>query len=478
MLRASEGLEASDALGKKLAGKAVLIGYDPGKQDLKPDEPPWSPEESLEELEVLCRSLDLEVKDRILQQWRKDRGRLPIGRGKIEEVRRMVQDDEEIGVLIFDKDLDYKQMLTLKGRIDPEGNVIILDRTSLILRIFSARARTREAKLQVTLASQQYMLPRLRYFLTTGAGMEARGGSAAGSSQGGSAGAALRGKGETQLNMDKSMLRRQMGSVRRQIEEVRSHRERLRQDQAETGLPIIALVGYTNAGKSTLLNRLCGNNETSAKDRLFETLDPTKRRVKFDSGREALLIDTVGFIQRLPEQLVAGFRATLEELAEATVLVHVVDISSSTVAQQVGTVMQTLKRIRGFDIKTPQLLVFNKIDKLPDGLAPELEQELNFPWPGVVGHCQISAISGIGLDALAEAVETALLEHTSFGAHRMKLLIPYTDSSVYAKLRGPPPMAKIEQEEHTAEGYLVDIIATSDAARQLARFEVATEEVK
>eukprot|EP00442_Polarella_glacialis_P049437 CAMPEP_0115131774 /NCGR_PEP_ID=MMETSP0227-20121206/53330_1 /TAXON_ID=89957 /ORGANISM="Polarella glacialis, Strain CCMP 1383" /LENGTH=158 /DNA_ID=CAMNT_0002537385 /DNA_START=60 /DNA_END=532 /DNA_ORIENTATION=+ len=158
--------------------------------------------------------------------------------------------------------------MTLKGRIAPNGECVILDRTSLILRIFAARARTNEAKLQVKLASQRYMLPRLRYYLTTGAGMEAKGGSAAGSSSTGSAGGAMKGKGETQLSMDKSLMMRKITGVKKRLDEVRELRQGVRAKHARLGIPIVSLIGYTNSGKSTLLNRLCNNTEVVAKDRL------------------------------------------------------------------------------------------------------------------------------------------------------------------------------------------------------------------
>jgi len=278
--------------------------------------------------------------------------------------------------------------------------------------------------------------------------------------------------GQTQIAQDKFMLRKQMAITRRRIDEVRKHRHMMREQQHELGMPIISLVGYTNAGKSSLLNRLCGSDEVVAKNRLFETLDPTRRRAKLLGGREALVVDTVGFVQRLPEQLVAGFRATLEELSEASIVLHVVDASSPTAAEQVGTVHATLARLRTFNKETPQLIVFNKIDRLEGGIAEELEQSLLFPWPGVVGHCQVSALTGVGLQALADAIEDTLERHTDFGAERLQVLIPYTESSFYAKVRGPPPMVKIDKEEHTAEGYLVDVVATPDAARQLRRFQV------
>lgn len=473
---AAEDALASDELGKELTGKALLIGWDPGPGERGDREPEWSPEESLEELKALCKAINIEVKDTVLQKWRPDRGTLPLGKGKIEEVREQVDVDTDIGLVIFDKDLNFKSLLKLKGTIDPDNKVTLLDRTSLILRIFAARARTKEAMLQVALARQQYMLPRLRFYMTTGAGMEARGGSAAGSSMGGSAGGALKGKGETQLNQDKFMLVKQMTHIKQQLAEVRKHRSMERDKRQDLGLPIVSLVGYTNAGKSTLLNTLCGKPEVTAKDRLFETLDATRRRVKLDGGREILMVDTVGFVQRLPTQLVQGFRATLEEVSEATMLLHVIDISSPTAGQQVSTVMRTLKSLPDFKIDTPQLLVYNKVDKLEGGMSPELEQSLSYPWPGVVGHCQISALNGFGLAALADAIEATLQEHTAFGAEKMQLLIPYAQSGDYAKLRGPPPMARVVKEEHTAEGYHVSVVATPEAARKLQKFKVQPNE--
>lgn len=471
--RGNEYMEDFDTLGKEIKGKAILVGWDPGpKGGKKEDVPPFSPKESLEELENLCKSINIEVKDRILQRWRPEHGRLPIGKGKAEELRQQVKYDPEIGVVVFDQDMSVKTLLTMKGRIAPYGECVIMDRTSLILRIFAARARTAEAKLQVKLASQRYMLPRLRYYLTTGAGMEARGGSAAGSSVSGSAGGAMKGKGETQLNLDRTLMHEKMGEVKKKLDGVRKLRAGLRARQAELGIPICSLVGYTNAGKSTLMNQLCKENEVYVKDRLFETLDPTRRRVVLEGGREVMLVDTVGFIQRLPEQLVMGFRATLEEVAEATVILHVVDISSETAAQQIGSVMETLDRISELKKDTPQIMVYNKIDKLEGGKSEELERSLSYPWPGVVGHVQISALNGIGLDALAEAIEAAILEHTAFGAFKLKLLIPYTMSGEYAKLKRPLSLAKITHEEHTNDGYLLDVTTSEDGARQLEKFQV------
>jgi len=309
-------------------------------------------------------------------------------------------------------------------------------------------------------------MPMLRYYLTTGGGAEATGGSKVGQSGGM---AALRGAGETQINKDKSVMKKKIADTKKKLEEVRKMRASLRQTQKKMGLPVIALVGYTNAGKSSLMNRLAGSNEVVTKDRLFETLDPTRRVVTLPGDRDVLLADTVGFLQRLPEQLVAGFRATLEELCDATIVLHVIDVSSRTVAQQLATVHQTLRDLEDFDEATPQLLVFNKVDKLEDGIPEELKQSLVFPWPGVVGHVQISALTGFGLNALAEAIEDSIVNHPDFG-NTVKLLIPYTEGSWYSKIRGPPAMAKIIHEETIADGWLLEVSATESHARQLERF--------
>jgi len=278
------------------------------------------------------------------------------------------------------------------------------------------------------------------------------------------------GAGESQLNTDKSILRKKIAATKKKLNEVRQQRGAWRSKQKDMGLPVISLVGYTNAGKSSLLNRLAGSNEVVTKDRLFETLDPTRRMVQLVGGREVLITDTVGFVQRLPQQLVEGFRATLEEICDATVVLHVVDVSSQTVAEQIGTVHRTLRELEGFNLETPQLLVFNKVDKLKDGMPEELQQSLFFPWPGVVGHCQISALTGLGLKALSEAVEDTLVKYTEFGNY-MTLLVPYTEASWRSKIYGPPAMVKINSEQATDDGWLLDVTANASSARILERFK-------
>jgi len=471
-------LEDFDALNAELDGKALLIGWDPSrkyKQQMSSQfGPNFSAKESLEELQTLCKTLGLEVKEKFLQQWRPTFRSFPIGKGKLESLRVQAASDPDLGVIIFDMDMPPRVLLSVKGLVAPEGECVVMDRTSLILRIFAQRASTTEAQLQVKLASQQYMMPRLRYFMTTGAGMEAKGGGAFA----GGGGQYMKGAGETQLNLDRNLLGKKMARLRKKLEKVREQRAEVRTRQSAMKLPTISLVGYTNAGKSTLMNKLCQAEKVSAKDRLFETLDPTTKRVSLESKRDVLLVDTVGFIQRLPSQLIMGFRATLEEVTEADVILHVVDVSSSTAAQQVTSVLETLRDLPGWSRKIPQILVFNKTDKLEGeeldavlaGLHVQDEKKA-----GIVGHLQVSAMTGAGLAELAEEIERVLVEYTKYGSFRMNLLIPYTEPSEYAALKNGKVVVKINDEEHTNDGYLLDITAEANSKRILQRFEVSQE---
>ncbi|CAE7192714.1 hflX [Symbiodinium microadriaticum] len=275
---------------------------------------------------------------------------------------------------------------------------------------------------------------------------------------------------------DKSLMKRKIAATTKALDEVRKVRAQQRERHFELGLPIVSLVGYTNAGKSTLMNALAQQVEVKAKDRLFETLDPTRRSVTLPGGRQIMLADTVGFIQRLPEQLVAGFRATLEEVVETTLILHVVDVSSPMAAQQIASVLKTLKRLRKFKPTTPQIMVYNKVDRLEGDQAEQLEQSLSYPDPGIVGHVQISALKGTGFTALSEAIEETLMKHTDFGAASMRLLIPYTDSAVYAKMKSGDSQVKINSEAHTSDGYLLQVTASTTAERMLKSFEVSEED--
>jgi GTP-binding protein HflX len=301
-----------------------------------------------------------------------------IGKGKVQEV---AAERFPLGytTVIFDDELTPSQQRNLEGALD----VKVLDRTALILDIFAQHARTREGRLQVELAQHEYILPRLRGQWSHLERLEGRIGT--------------RGPGETQLETDRRLIREKISRLKREIEQVRRQRALHRRRRARQGVPVVSLVGYTNAGKSTLMRALSGA-EVLVEDRLFATLDPVTRRVRVPSGATILLTDTVGFIQKLPTQLVAAFRATLEELEEATLLLHVIDITHPDAEQQAQTVERTLAELALAD--RPRLTVLNKADLLG-------EENAALPaWAcdGVL----VSAAQGWGLDDLRGRIEWAL----------------------------------------------------------------------
>jgi len=351
----------------------------------------------------------------------------------------------------------------------------VLDRTQLILQIFAQRARTKEAKLQVQAAQMRYMLPRLTTFLTTGAGMDSRGGSGGG----GGGGAFLRGAGETQLEMDKRLFRKQISRIEAEMEDVSKQRQRYRAKRSERdNLPVVAIVGYTNAGKSTLLNKLCGSNEVYADDLLFATLDPTTRLVRLPSGgREVLLSDTVGFIQKLPTRLVQSFRATLDELEDASIVLHVVDASSAHARQQVASVQQIIAEL-GCE-GTPQVLALNKVDKAQAQLGEDLDElalaaRLADSGGAVAGAhddvrpCTavvISAKTGAGLDELMGVIEDALLKLSM----AVECVVPYAAGDLLAEIHRDGTIA---EEDYLAEGTYVRAHVPRSLGNRLAKFTV------
>lgn len=342
-------------------------------------------EEHFEEFRRLVESAGAEVVAEVVQKRDRPDPATFIGKGKVEEVKKIAE-ETRANLVIFASNLRPVQQRNLEERI----GVRVIDRTQLILDIFAQRARTKEGMLQVELAQLTYLLPRL-----TGRGTEM-------SRLGGVIG--TRGPGETKLEMDRRRIRRRIQKIREELEEVRRHRELHRKQRRELGLPVVSLVGYTNAGKSTLFNRLT-KADVYVDDRLFATLDPTVRRLSMDSNETVLLSDTVGFIRRLPPNLVAAFRATLEEVREATALVHVVDSSSPMMLEQMEEVERTLKAI-GAGGK-PTVVAFNKIDLL-DGAQLEALRRRAEQYPHAV---LISALKGWGLEELKreilEAVEEA-----------------------------------------------------------------------
>ncbi|XP_050939669.1 uncharacterized protein LOC103503912 isoform X2 [Cucumis melo] len=300
----------------------------------------FSIDESLKELAQLADTAGLKVVGSTYQKLASPNPRTYIGSGKVAEIKSAIR---ALGIetVIFDDELSAGQLRNLEKSFG--GDVRVCDRTALILDIFNQRAATHEASLQVALAQMEYQLPRLTKMWTH---LERQ------------AGGQVKGMGEKQIEVDKRILRTQIGVLRKELESVRVHRKQYRSRRFSVPVPVVSLVGYTNAGKSTLLNQLTGA-EVLAEDRLFATLDPTTRRVQMKNGNEFLLTDTVGFIQKLPTMLVAAFRATLEEISESSLLVHVVDISHPLAEQQIEAVDKVLSELDVSSI--PKLMVWNKV---------------------------------------------------------------------------------------------------------------------
>jgi GTP-binding protein HflX len=297
---------------------------------------------SLEELALLAHTAGAEVVGNTVQRLESPHPAHYIGKGKLEEVVE-AREDTGYTMVVFDDELSPSQQRNLENAL----KVKVLDRTALIIDIFARRARTKEARLQVELAQLEYLLPRLAGQWSHLERLEGRIGT--------------RGPGETQLVTDRRLVRNQLTRLKREIDEVRRQRELHRRRRKRQGMHVVALVGYTNAGKSTLLQALSGDR-LFTEDLLFATLDPVTRRVRMPSGHEVLWTDTVGFIQKLPTQLVASFRATLEELSDADVLVHLVDITHENAEEQYQTVERTLDEL-GLAEK-PRVVAFNKVDML------------------------------------------------------------------------------------------------------------------
>ena len=389
-------------------------------------------EDSLTELSLLCATAGLDVVGELTQKIDRPNPETYIGSGKVEELKALAE-DSLAQVIVFDNELSPRHQRELEKHIGV--NVRVLDRTAVILDIFAQHAHTSEGQLQVKLAQSEYFLPRLTGQWTHLARQAGGGGGRSGSV----GGVGLRGPGETQLEVDRRAVRHEIAHLKDELEKVRSHRMRQRVQRKRSRIPTVALVGYTNAGKSTLLNRLA-KADIYVADQLFATLDPTTRRVELSGGYQALFTDTVGFIQKLPTTLVAAFRATLEEIAEADLLLHVVDVSHPNAMNQSEAVNETLEEIEAEHV--PVITILNKIDLLSDPSAARAAVE-NFPQA-----VAISARTGEGINDLLAMLRSTLFETFS----PILIRLPYQQGQLISLFH---EFGQVERLEHGRKGVLM-----------------------
>lgn len=401
-----------------MSERAILIGMEWGRNDSL-----WTVDDSLEELKQLADTAGATVIKKFIQKRPKPDPAFFIGRGKVQELALYAQ-QENIDLCIFDDELSPAQ----QRNIESVMGIRILDRTALILDIFAQRARTNEGKLQVELAQLQYTLPRI---MGKGLMLSRLGG-----------GIGTRGPGETKLEVDRRRIRDRIAFIKDQIEKVKAVRSLHRSKRKKNNVFEVSLVGYTNAGKSTLLNTLT-NSDIYAKDQLFATLDPTTRQLTLPNKQEIIITDTVGFIQRLPHQLIAAFRSTLEVVTEADLLVHVIDVSHELYKEQAAAVHEVLKEI-GAESK-PVITVYNKIDKLPPDskLADRLALEED--------TVCISAAKKLNLESLQQMIES----HLKSKAVEVTLCIPYAETAKAAQLH---ETANVLEQEYAENGAVMKVI--------------------
>lgn len=401
-----------------MSERAILIGMEWGRNDSL-----WTVDDSLEELKQLADTAGATVIKKFIQKRFKPDPAFFIGRGKVQELALYAQ-QENIDLCIFDDELSPAQ----QRNIESVMGIRILDRTALILDIFAQRARTNEGKLQVELAQLQYTLPRI---MGKGLMLSRLGG-----------GIGTRGPGETKLEVDRRRIRDRIAFIKDQIEKVKAVRSLHRSKRKKNNVFEVSLVGYTNAGKSTLLNTLT-NSDIYAKDQLFATLDPTTRQLTLPNKQEIIITDTVGFIQRLPHQLIAAFRSTLEVVTEADLLVHVIDVSHELYKEQAAAVHEVLKEI-GAETK-PVITVYNKIDKLPPDskLADRLALEED--------TVCISAAKKLNLETLQQMIES----HLKSKAVEVTLCIPYAETAKAAQLH---ETANVLEQKYTENGAVMKVI--------------------
>lgn len=417
--------------------KAILVGIERAKDE-------WPIESSLAELERLAYTAGADVVAKTSQRLVKPNPATFIGSGKVQEIAELAQ-RHEADIIIFDDELTPTQQSNLERSVDRHLKVI--DRTALILDIFALHAKTKEGRLQVRLAQNQYLYPRLR-------GMWAH---LASNRMGGGVGSRF-GEGESQLEVDRRIVRNRITSIKRELKRLKTYQSQQREVRYSSGIFKVALVGYTNAGKSSFLNRLC-DAEVYSDDLLFATLDSTSRRFMLPQGREIVLSDTVGFIQKLPTTLIEAFNSTLDEVCASDLLLHIVDISSDDFERQIDAVYKVIDQIGASDI--PRMLVFNKTDLLSECEIASYKHRFSNAY-------FVSSITGDGLDGLIDSIAIS----ASSADISLNLKIPYNEGSIVSLAHRK---GKIISEEYTDDCILMAIRIPNALKGMFKEYEVRSD---
>ncbi|HCU3100358.1 TPA: GTPase HflX [Clostridioides difficile] len=409
---------------KEIQEKALLVGLNLTTIVKKNDD--IDTNESMEELKELTKAAGAEVVGSLIQNKHSVDAAYYIGKGKVEEIRAY-SDSLDATLVIFNDELSGAQIRNIENVVGRK----VIDRTTLILDIFAQRALSKEGKLQVELAQLKYRLPRL---YGMGGEMSRTG-----------AGIGTRGPGEQKLEIDKRHILNKAADIRRELKEVKKNRETQRVKRLKSNIPIVALVGYTNAGKSTLLNELIKTHkdyeqekEVFVKDMLFATLDVTLRKALLPNKKEFLVVDTVGFVSKLPHDLVEAFKATLEEVQYADLILHVIDATNISYELQKSTTEGVLKELGVNDKK--HILVYNKVDKLELDIYPKSQEDIVY----------ISAKQGINMDKLLNMIETALMENT----YSVSLMLPYERGDIFSRIKDK---YNVEKFEYGESGITLDV---------------------
>ena len=411
---------------EKILTRTLIAGVDCGEYDI---------DDSMKELENLCEAGDLQVVCQVVQRKDNPENKYYLGEGKMAEVKELCRNNE-VELCVFDCELTGSQIKNISDFLEVE----VIDRTMLILEIFSKRATTSEGKLQTELALLRYQLPRLSGM---GASLSRQGGGGAGG------GGARRGAGESKLEYDRRHINQRIALIREKLEQVEKRRDILSEKRKKNDVPVIALTGYTNVGKSSLLNKIT-NSEIFEKDMLFATLDPTARKFVLPSGQNAILVDTVGFVSRLPHKLVEAFKSTLKQAKYADIVLNVCDISSEDRDNQLQITREVLDEI-GVD-RDNIITVYNKCDREHQPFLME-------------NGVRVSAKSGFGLETLLEKID----EKLSGRMQQLNILLPYSQTGLISTIR---ENGVVHSEDYTADGIIVKGIVDKKFAYLYKKYEI------